>query len=230
MITVRLLFLLLGLVLLWFPRQWFRRGVSLFRRRRRKAAPAGRFVEPWNEREPGDPRVSFRAEFAKLRNYVDLLRGAAGSLVLFGGVGITPAIAVTPDASSTVVYQMLALRAVILLIGLLIQTVRHENGKFTFYPAIFYLAGLSVGLCDLRAAAFAFALIWAINPALPNAQGFLSVYALLIVAFGHLFAWQSDRSVMYAGALCFLPVLLSLLAKRPLIIPARKAVRGHVPS
>jgi hypothetical protein len=226
MIVVRLSFLLLALALLWLPRQWLRHGAVLFRRRRR--VPAGRFVEPWRERESGDPRISFRSEFRKLRNYVDLLRGATGSLALFGGLGIPAAIMAEPDASRTVTYQVWGVRAGILLVGLLIQTIHVERQKLTFYPPIFYLAGLSVGLCEARGAAFAFALIWAINAGLPGAQSFLSIYALLLVVFGHLFAGRGDLNVITAGVLCFFPVLLSLLAKRPLLIPARKAARVRV--
>jgi hypothetical protein len=210
--------LLLGLLLLWFPRQWMRRGAAWLRRRRK----GGRIVEPWREREFGDPRINFRTEFTKFRNYIDLLRGMAGSLVLFGGLGILPAIAPPSGASRTVILQVLGVRAVILLVGLLVQTMRYRHRKITFYPPIFYLAGLSVGLCDVRGAAFAFLLIWAINAALPNAQAFLSIYALLLVVFGHFFAWRGDLQAAYAGVLCFLPVLLSLLAKRPLLIFARK--------
>jgi hypothetical protein len=211
--------LLLGLLLLWFPRQWMRRGAAWLRRRSRKG---GRIVEPWKEREFGDPRINFRTEFTKLRNYIDLLRGMTGSLVLLGGMGILPAIAAARGASRTITYQVLGVRAAILLVGLLIQTLRYRQRRITFYPPIFYLAGLSVGLCDVRGAAFAFLLIWSINPALPNAQAFLSIYALLLVLFGHFFAWRGDLQAAYAGVLCFLPVLLSLLAKRPLLIFARK--------
>lgn len=218
--TINLTLLLLGVVLLWLPREWMRRGVALLRRRHR----AGRstIVEPWRERESGDPRISFRTEFAKFRNYIDLLRGTAGSLMLFGGMGLLPAIVASPGSSRTVTWQVLGIRAVILLIGLLIQTARYRQKKLTFFPPIFYLAGLSVGLCDVRGAAFAFVLIWTINPALPNAQGFLTVYALLMIVFGHFFAWRGDLRAAFAGVLCFLPVLLSLLAKRPLLVLARK--------
>ena len=117
--------------------------------------------------------------------------------------------------------------AFVLVVGLLIQTVRWEKQRISFYPPIFYLAGLSVSLCDARGASFAFALIWAINAGLPNAQGFLSVYALLMVLFGHFFGMRVNLSAIYAGVLCFLPVLLSLLAKRPLTVFSRRTARGH---
>lgn len=218
--------LLLGVLLLWFPRQWMRRGAA-FLRRRRRSAESMRITDPWREREPGDPRVSALTEIKKFRNYLDLFRGAAGSLMLLGGMGIAPAIAAAADASRIVPHQVRAIWAFILLVGLLIQTLRYEKNRFTFYPPVFYLAGLSVGLCSLWGAVFAFVMVWSINPALPNARSLLSVYALLMVVFGYLFGVRSDFRFVYAGVLCFLPVLLSLLANRPLNIFTRKGTRSH---
>jgi hypothetical protein len=223
--TVDYLFFALGLALLWLPRQWLRRGTA-FLRRSSDGGKSSRVTEPWRDREPGDPRVSFRVEASKFRNYVDLLRGGAGSLVLAGGMGIPAAISTAAGASSRATWQVLGVRAFVLMVGLLIQTVRREKGRLSFYPPIFYLAGLSIGLCDVRSAVFAFALIWAINVGLPNAQGFLTVYAILMVVFGHFFAWSGDIAAAYAGVLCFTPVLLSLLAKRPLTVLTRKASRA----
>lgn len=214
----------LGLALLWFPRHWMRRGVALLRRRRR-SAESTRITEPWKDREPGDPRVNFVTEFTKFRNYIDLLRGAAGSLVFFGGMGMPAAMAVAADAPRNANLQLLGVRSAVLLVGVLLQAVRYETARVSFYPAIFYLAGMSVGLCGINGAAFAFVLIWAINPALPNAQGFMTIYAVLLVVFGHFFAAGGDIPALFAGVLCFLPVLLSLLAKRPLTAFTRKGTR-----
>lgn len=199
-----------------------RLGTALFRRRRRSAEPV---TEPWKVREPGDPRLSLREEFSKFRNYVDLLRGAAGSLALAGGMGIPPSIVAAAGASRAEVWQTIIIRAVIMLIGMLVQTVRVERGKVTFYPPIFYLAGVSVGLCDIRGGAFAFALVWACNPMFGSAHGFLTVYALFLVVFGHLFAGGGDLSAAFAGMIAFLPVLLSLLSSRPLTVFSRKSSR-----
>ena len=216
--TFSLPYLLLGLAFLWFPRQWLRFGSVFWRRRRRKVE-----TEPWATREPGDMRVKFKVEFTKFRNFVDLLRAGVGGTFILGGLGVVSAVLPDANASKIVTMQVIAIRATILLIGLLIQTLRFKNGRVAFFPPIFYLAGLSVGLCDPRGAAFAFALIWSINSALPNAQAFLTIYALLLVTFGHFIAWAGDLSAAYAGVLCFLPVLLSLLLKRPLIVFTRKS-------
>lgn len=222
--TVNYPFLLLAVALLWFPRHWLRLG-SVFKRRR-SAGVTRASEEPWKTREVGDPRVSLIGEFSKFRNYIDLLRAAAGSLALAGGLGIEPCLRVAEGAPRNMAYAVMALRATILLIGLLVQTVRYERQKFRFYPPIFFIAGLSVGLCDYRAAAFAFAMVWTVNAAFGNAQAFLTVYAGFIGIFGFFMSRRADLSVILAALLCFLPVLLSLLANRPLVILGRKGTHG----
>lgn len=220
--TIDLKIFIVGLLLLWFPRQWMRRGAA-FLRRRRRSAESQRITEPWKDREPGDPRVSFATEFVKSRNYIDLFRAAAGCLMLTGGMGLPGALGTRADAGPTAVYQLITLRALVLVVGVLIQSLRYERNRVTFYPPIFFLAGISIGLCQIQAAVFAFILIWTINLTLPNAQAFLSVYALLMTVFGCFFERGIDRSSLFAGFLCFLPALLSLLAKRPLMIFSRKS-------
>ncbi len=215
--------LLLAVALLWFPRQWLRLG-SVFKRKR--SAGVTRSEEPWKAREAGDPRISLAGEFSKFRNYVDLLRAAAGSIALAGGFGLAPCLSVAEGAPRNMTYAVMAVRAAIMLIGLLVQTVRYERQKFTFYPPIFFIAGLSVGLCDYRAAAFAFTMIWTVNAMFGNAQAFLTIYAVFIGIFGFLMNRRLDLSVILAALLCFLPVLLSLLANRPLVIYSRKGTHG----
>jgi hypothetical protein len=217
--------LFLAVLLLWFPRQWMRLGRTLWRKRGRRSGSGTPAIEPWIARESGDPRVSFRTEFSKFRNYLDLLRAGTGSLALSGGLWIPPSISAEAGAARGTIWQTIIIRALILMIGLLVQTTRYERSKVTFYPPIFYLAGVSVGLCDIRGAAFAFVLIWAFNPMFGSAQGLLTMYALLMVVFGHFFAGGGDLSAAYAGILTFLPVLLSLLTNRPLTVLTRKATR-----
>lgn len=227
--TVNLPFLLLGLALLWFPRHWMRRGVALLRRRRRSSG-SERIVDPWKDSEPGDPRVNFRVEFTKVRNYLDLLRALAGGLAIWGGLSVVPALGLGENPPKAAVLQLLVLRCAIVLIGVVIQSVRYEKHRISFYPPIFYLAGLSACLSGLSAAGFAFLLIWSINAGLGNAQAFLSAYALLLGGFGALFAGPKNIPAMLAAGLTFLPVLLSLMAKRPLMIFTRKGSRSPRPA
>ena len=158
---------------------------------------------------------------------MDFLRAGVGSIALAGGLGIPPVFTLAEGAPRNALWGVIAVRSLILLIGLLVQTVRYEKRKYTFYPPIFFIAGLSLGLCELNAAVAAFALIWAVHAMFQGAQGFLMVYAVFIVGFGHLFARRGDLSVILAGVLCFLPALLSLLANRPLVIFSRKSTHAH---
>lgn len=217
--TVNLPYLLFAILLLWFPRQWLRVG-SVGKRRRSGGAKEEK--EPWRERESGNLRVRFGNEFSKFRNYLDLLRGAAGSLALVGGMGISASLAVPPDAPTSQVNTVIGLCFAIMLVGLMVQTVRPERGKITFYPAIFFITGLTVGPCGPWGALFAFLLIWVFNIMIPNPRYFLATYAAAVTAFGLIFGRQSSLSALSAGLLVFAPVLVSLLAARPLVIPSRK--------
>ncbi len=220
--------LLFALLLLWFPRQWMRLGFSVRTRRNKQGtAGSGRGKEPWKSREPGDPTVVFSREFLKIRNYVDVLRGAAGSLAIMGGLGITSCLAISDGAGAVLARELFMLRLGILLVALVIQMLRFEKGHFMFFAPIFFLAGLSVGLMGLKGAAFAFAMVWAVNPMLRGPLGFLSVYALLMLVFGLLFLGTGNKLPIVALLFCFLPVLLSLLAHRPLVVLTRKGTRAH---
>jgi len=219
-------FLLFALLLLWFPRQWMRLGFSVGSRRKHHDT-SGRGKEPWNTREPGDATVRFRDEFVKPRNYVDVLRGAAGSMAVMGGMGIEACISVANGAGRGAGVEVLVVKLLILLAGLLIQTMRFEKHHFVFFAPIFFLWGISIGLCGVKGAMFAFAMTWAVNPMLRSPQAFLSVYALLMMAFGSLFLGFGNKLPIVALIYCFLPVLLSLLAQRPLVLFTRKSVRTH---
>ena len=85
-------------------------------------------------------------------------------------------------------------------------------------------------MCGFKAAVFAFVMIWAINLGVANAQVFLLFHAVLMVVFGLLFARKAWMPVTLAGLITFLPVLLSLLAQRPLVIFTRKGSRTPKPA
>lgn len=217
---VNLPYLLVALILLWFPRSWMRRGAILGRGHRHARGK----VESWNQAEPGDPRLFVRIEFGKARNYYDLLRAAAGSLAIIGGYGIEPALAAEPG-NRIAVWQVLALKLAVLTVALLIQTLRVERRHFSFFAPVFFLAGLSVSLCGHWGALFAFVFVWSVNSMFANAQAFLSVYAVLLLVFGLLFRGWGSRLPIAAMVLCLLPVLLSLLTRRRLGVFSRTGVR-----
>jgi hypothetical protein len=213
------LYLVVGLVLLWFPRQWMRLGKAVLRRRRATARVAD---EPWAQREPGDPRLRFGREFSKARNYFDLLRAVAGTLAVVGWQEIPASILPAPGATSRMNWTVQGIQLGILLVGLLVQTLRTEHKRINFFAPVFFIAGLSVPLCSPWAAFFAFVLVWGANPMLQNPQAFLSLYSLLLIAFGMFFRGPREVEALAAGLMCFFPTLLSMLARRPLLVFSRK--------
>lgn len=214
--------LCVGLALLWIPRQWLRRGKVIGHHRRKK--PSGG-EEPWKAREPGDPRPSYR-EFAKPRNYIDLLRGAAGAVAIVGGFAIEGAIQAGDAAARNDGRFALLAQLAVLLVAVVIQMVRFERRHLSFYAPVFFLAGLSVALCGPWAALFAFILVWAVSPMFGNGEAFLIFYAAVLVVYG-LFLHEAQRLFpIFAGLMCFMPALLSLLLRRPLVVFTRKAPSG----
>lgn len=218
--------LLFALLLLWLPRQLLRAGVRILRGKKGRR----RFVDtnPAKARAPDDISVSLRSEGAKLRNYIDFFRAALGSIALLGGVAeIEPALRTAENAGMPAgpgaFYGLLA----ILVVAVLIQSVRIE-GRAVLYPPIFFLSGLSFGLCGPVAALFSLVLIWTVNLALPNPTAFLSIYALLLVLFGVWFRGVATPWTLVAGGLTFMPVLASLLFRRRLVMFSKKTkVSGH---
>lgn len=225
--TVKILWsqLAIALILLWFPRQWLRVGGHLFRSRHRRSESWSPRDRPDLVREPGDNSIYFRIEFTKFRNYVDFFRAAVGGLAVVGGLmDVQPAVqasaAALPWQAVAVQYMSFAL----LMLGVLVQSFRFEK-RASMFPPIFYLSGLTLGLCGFDAAGFAVVMTWAINSTLPGPTSFLTIYALLVGIFGYLLR-DDNVVVAFAAGLVFLPVLISLLAKKRLVHFAKKVKAG----
>ncbi len=224
-VNIDWLHLLLAVALLWLPRQWLRFGKNVIDFPHGSRRRALRDTNPAKSRDAGDVSVSFRAEATKLRNHVDFLRAALGSVLLLGTLpGREPLLRAIEGASKSTMHLAADLPLAILLVGVLVQTIRLEN-RVTLFPAIFYLGGLTFGLCGFYPALFALVLVWAINFALPSPAGFLSIHALLITTFGLLFQGVGDKLPFVAAGFLFLPVLLSLLMRRRLVL-LTKRVKG----
>jgi hypothetical protein len=213
-------FHLLGLLLLWFPRAWLRRGKPVFRRRRRR----GRAQDLSQHHSPADSRLNLREEFSKLRNFFDLLRAAAGSLAVIGVGPIQGAFAVGEAGDPRMTRIVWLAQVAILLIALLAQTVRRQHGRLTLFAPVFFLAGMSLALCGPWAALFSFVLIWGVNPILSNTHAFLCLYAVAMSGFGWMFGQVDRKLAVVGGLLCFLPALLSWMIRRPLTVFSRKTL------
>ena len=203
-VTIDYPYLAFALVLLWLPRQWLRL-VSL------RGSSRGRPLRARTDREPGDISVRIGEELGKSRNWVDLLRAVAGSIAIcrWG------TFAVGHDATRATLHLAFALKATVLVLGLLIQTLRFE-GRFSLFAPLFYVLGLSFGLIDWKPALFAVISIWAVNLVLPSAAVFLFVFGGLATCFGLSFPGSERNDTLLLTALAMLPVLLSVLSKRRL--------------
>ncbi len=221
-------YFILALVILWFPRQWLRFGRGATRRLRWLRRSRRHLNEQMRTREPGETRLTAAEEFSKPRNYIDFLRAFAGGLLIVGHAEWEIAavirhevttIDLTIDPAAGLAGNGLDyLRMGLLLVGVIIQFLRFE-GRLTFYAPIFYLGGLGFALCGVNAGLFAFVVSWTLNTAAPLLPGgFLSMYALLIFMLGLLLRGLGDSFVLFMGAVSFLPVLVSLLARRSLAI------------
>ncbi len=211
-------YLLTAVAMLWFPRQWLRTGARVLKKRRKPDGALERLAG-MGARDPDDKSVQPSREFANFRNYVDLLRALAG------GYSLTQFAFVARDAEAA--QTVFLIQAAILLVAVLIQAIRY-NERLSFFAPVFFFVGMSVGASGHYAGLFAFALVLAINPIIPNPRMFLTAYGLLLLPFGFIF--NADLSLVGVNAaLILLPPLLSLLSKRPMVIFTRKA-KAAVPS
>lgn len=221
--TIHWPYLLMAIAMLWFPRQWLRTGARVLKKRRKPDGAMERLAG-MGARDPDDKSVQPGREFANFRNYIDLFRALAGgySLTQFAFT------AGSDDAEFTV----FIIQALVLLVAVLIQSIRFD-ARISFFAPIFYFVGMTIGSSgqhsdDLTstlgngAGLFAFLLVLAINPVIPNPRMFLTAYGLLLLPFG--LAFDADWRLLTLNAvLVLLPPLMSLLSKRPLVIFTKKA-------
>lgn len=194
------------LILLWLPRQWLRLGTKYIPKGKSRAKD--RMSDP---RNPGDVSLRFREESAKIRNWIDVVRAAAGAY------GVKYAcFAVEPGAGKETVLQMFLLQVVILIVAVLIQTIRLE-GRFSLAAPVFFVFGVSCATLGWMPTLFAVVAIWMINLVLPNPALFLVGFATLQGVFGVFLARLSNRDVALVVGVTLAPVLFSLLTKRRLI-------------
>jgi hypothetical protein len=218
-LTINWPYLLIAVAMLWFPRQWLRTGVRVLKKRRKPDGVMERLAG-MGARDPEDKSVQPGREFAYFRNYIDLFRALAGgySLSQF-------AFTVGTEEAGTTAF---IIQCAVLFVAVLIQSVRHD-GRLSFFAPIFYFVGMSVGASGHYTGLFAFALVLAINPVIPNPRMFLTTYGLLLLPFGLVFGAPLDLLTANA-VLILLPPLLSLLSKRPLVIFTKKARTAATPS
>jgi hypothetical protein len=209
-----------ALVLLWLPRRVYQFGKTLIKEPRTKSSSEG---DPRTTRAPGDISVRFLEEIAKPRNYLEFLRAIAAGYLLVGTDAFGAAIHAAPGAPSSVARKILLIRAAILFIGVVIQTVRFD-GRSRLFPPIFYLTGIAFALAGPQAAGFAVVLTWLVNRSIPSPIGFFLAFAGILGGFGFVFDGRSLTMIL-ACVLMLVPSAISLLSSRPLIAMSRKTAR-----
>jgi hypothetical protein len=210
--TVNLPILTVALALLWIPRSWLRRGSTVLRSRHRSPRRSS-----WANPPKDGSSVGFGREFTKSRNYVDIARAWLGAVALVGGAGFDAALRVAQNAPASTAHRIFALQAAALLIGVLIQTVRYERNRLSLTAPIFYLAGISFALFTPFVGLCGFIIAWVLNPVAPSAQAFLIVQACIATAAGY-FLNGITLLALLGFTLGIIPVVLSLLARRPLVV------------
>lgn len=203
----------IGMLLLWFPRQWLRFGAFRPNRARRQKNWA-----PNRDRQPGDVSVWIGEEMAKMRNWVDLARSFVGGVAICGLAPYLGNGAINPAEGASLgrlgPWIILGMKTFILLVGLLIQVIRREERVILFAP-LFYAQGISFGLLGWWPALLAIPGVWATNAVLPSAGIFLFVFGTYELILGFVFHANKKQTALAAG-LSMLPMLISLLSKRRL--------------
>ena len=210
-------YLIVSLLLLWLPRPWLHAGLHVIRSRHRSRS-AIEDSNPRNLRQPGDRSIWLREELVKGRNYFDLLRGSIGSWSVMNFCFSLPPASGAPSSDRWMVF---ALQTGVFLVAVLIQMIRW-NGRIALIAPIFFLLGLTVGVCSWQVALYAAVLVWALNSALPNPEAFLFVQAVALAGFSALFLGTITVRTLLGASLIFLPVIISLLAREPLMLKIKR--------
>jgi len=183
-------------------------------RGRHRIGSTVRASHPREQRQPGDRSIWLREELVKGRNYFDLLRAGIGSwFVMHSCFYLRP----ETDATSSGSWVLLALQTVILVAAVAMQMMRW-SGKISLFAPVFFLMGLTAGVCSWQVALFAAMLVWVLNCILPNPETFLLVQAIALAGFSYLFLGTITVMTLLGAALVFLPVVVSLLMKEQLML------------
>ena len=205
-----------ALLLLWLPRQWLRPGQKVVHR------PSSRnLVQPVMARDTQDASISLKSEINKARNWLDLARAAAGA----GAINYA-CFSIELGASKSLVPKVFALKVVLLVVAVMVQSIRLGSRGRLVAP-IFFVLGLSFGLIGWKPALFAFVAVWIFNRILPSAGVFLIAAASFQVGFGMLLARGLFVYQLLSAGLAILPLILSGMLKHPLVQINKPSRRRH---
>lgn len=205
-------YFLLALAMLWFPRQWMRRGPAIARKRRRPQTAVDKFSAAGPGADPENKRLNLAREFRGKRNYLDIFRAIVGgsALMMFS-------LEASGDNSKQ---KLIALQIGVLFVAVMIQCIRFE-GRLGFFAPVFFYTGLSIAISGPIPALFAFVLMLAINPAVASPRVFISGFAVALLVLGYFLKTPTTHLAINV-VLLLLPPVLSLLSGRSMAIYAKK--------
>jgi hypothetical protein len=208
-LEIHWLYLVTGLALLLYPRQWMRFG-KWRKKRRRERETAERFAQD-GAADPSDKSVRLGRELLTKRNYLDFFRALAGGMALWE-------FSFVHDSADK--WPVFGLKVALTLLAVVVQVTRFRE-RITFFAAIFFFAGLSIGMGNYVSGSLAFLLTCTINPVIPNPRVFVSAFGLLLLPFNYFLG--GDRNLVAVNsAIILLAPLVSLLLKRPMVVFTRK--------
>ena len=161
---------------------------------------------------PGDNSVWASEEFARRRNWLDMLRGLAGGYAVMTTVPVVlNALIGVPGASlGNVIFGT---QGGIFLGAIAVQMVRLEE-RVTLFPPLFFVLGLSFPVVGVLAALIAFFTVWAINIVLPNPASFMAAYGGGIAILSVFIGYGPKRGALMAALSLFPPVVSVLMGRR----------------
>lgn len=201
-------YLAFALAMLWFPRQWMRFG-KLRKKQRKERETMEKFAQD-GARDPSDQSLRLGRELKSIRNYLDFFRALAGGIALWE-------FSFSGEPRDALV---LGLKIGITFIAVMIQAVRMRQ-RITWFAAVFYFAGISIGMGNYVSGSLAFLLVCTLNAVIPTPRLFVASYALLLLPFNY-FLGGGRMLTLLNFVLLMLPVMLSLLTKRPMVVFTRK--------
>jgi hypothetical protein len=198
------IYLATALLLLFFPRGWMRFG------KRVSPKPPRKVNQTKVERDPYDRSPKPLQEATKPRNWVDFFRAAASgyAIMLVGQQW-------SVDHEATPTGWVLALVAVIWVLGTLVQMVRIE-GRLGLYAPVFFLQGLGVGVMGSVIGFIAMFGSWALSPVLPGVGALLFVQGAITLCLSLMIRDAEPIIGMVLAGVIWMPVLLSVLLKKRL--------------
>ncbi len=158
--------------------------------------------------------------FQAWQNWADLIRSAVGTYALLElSIGL--------DGSGKDAALAGLIKAGILVLGVVIQTVRFTPGQ-TFLAPLFYLTGITLVFPGYREGAFAVLFGWIFVCGTRDPRFLLPTMGVALPISNYFLSGLS-RAVLVNTAMIFLPILSGLLCQRRLVFVSRERRFNRAP-